>query len=357
MSDSGEQDSSQKTEEPTQKKIQDSRKKGKVAKSQEVNHWFMLAAGTIVIAAMSPSMFSQISLYFKAFISNAHALPQSPGGIGPILQEIFLEMAGYLALPLLFLWVAAFLAGFLQVGPLLAPEAIKPEFSKVSVIKGAKRLFSVKSLMEFAKSLFKFILIGLVGVIMLYPYYDSVGALVDTDAHKIMDELLFLFIRLMIGILIAMMVIAVVDFIFQKQQNHEEMKMTKQEVKDEMRQTEGDPHVKGRLRQLRQERAQQRMMQAVPESDVVITNPTHYAIALKYDPDGMEAPLVLAKGLDEVAGRIREVAKDNDIEVYENPPLARALYDSVDINEYIPTEFYKAVAEIISYVFKKKGRM
>lgn len=357
MSDSGEQDSAQKTEEPTQKKIQDSRKKGQVAKSQEVNHFIMLLAGTIVIGAFSGSILTNMSLFLRNFIANAHALPPLPGGMSPIMEEMFFQVFAFLALPLLFLWVAAFFAGFLQVGPLLAPEAIKPDFSKVSPIKGAKRLFSVKSLMEFAKSLFKFFLIAVVALILLYPYYDSVGGLIGTPVETMMEELLYLFIRLMIGVLIAMLVIAVVDLLFQQQQHHEQMKMTKQEVKDEMRQTEGDPHVKAKLRQLRQERAQQRMMQNVPESDVVITNPTHFAVALKYDPDNMDAPLVMAKGVDEVAERIREVAKENDIILYENPPLARSLYDSVEVNEFIPAEFYKAVAEIISYVFKKKGKL
>mgnify|MGYP006272141857 CR=1 FL=1 len=328
-----------------------------MAKSQEVNHFIMLTAGTILIAAFMGGILTELTAYMRGFIANSYQLPGAPGGFRSIFEDMFMTVFGLFALPLLFLWVAAFLAGFLQVGPLIAPEAIKPEFSKVSPIQGTKRLFSLKSLFEFAKSLFKFLLLGLIGLIMLYPYYDSVGGLIGTPLPTIMEEILFLFIRLMIGVLIAVLVIAVVDLLFQQQQHHEKLKMTKQEVKDEMRQTEGDPHVKARLRQLRQERAQQRMMQQVPESDVVITNPTHYAIALKYDIDAMDAPLVVAKGIDEVAGRIREVAKDNNIEIVENPPLARSLFDAVEVNEFIPSEFYKAVAEIISYVFKKKGKM
>lgn len=356
MSDSGDQDSAQKTEEPTQKKIQDSRKKGQVAKSQEVNHWVMLTAGTILLAGFMGGILTEMSFYMKAFISNAHQLPVAPVGTGPLLLELVWEVFSLLALPLLFLWVAAFLAGFLQVGPLIAPEAIQPDFSRVSPLKGAKRLFSMKSLVEFAKSLSKFSLFTLVGIIMLYPYYDSLSAIVGKPVLVVLDEIFFLFLRLMVAVLMVMLVIAVLDLLFQKQQHHEQLKMTKQEVKDELRQSEGDPHVKARLRQLRQERGQQRMMQQVPEADVVITNPTHFAVALKYDPDGMDAPLVLAKGADEIAFRIREVAKEHDIEIYENPPLARSLFDSVEINQFIPSEFYKAVAEIISYVFKKKGK-
>jgi len=166
-----------------------------------------------------------------------------------------------------------------------------------------------------------------------------------------------LIVRLMVGVLVIMLVVAVIDVMFQRFEHYKKMRMTKQELKDEYKQTEGDPHVKARLRQLRSERARQRMMQAVPEADVVITNPTHYSVALKYDPDEMEAPLCVAKGVDAVALRIREVAKEHDIELYENPPLARTLFDTVDIDETIPTEHYQAVAEVISYVFKRKGRL
>lgn len=172
-----------------------------------------------------------------------------------------------------------------------------------------------------------------------------------------MEELQTLFIRMMTGVLIVLLIIAIIDLVFQRTQHHKQMRMTRQEVKDEYRQSEGDPHVKARLRQLRAERARQRMMQAVPEADVVITNPTHYSIALKYDPEEMDAPLCVAKGVDEVALRIREVAKEHDVTLYENIPLARALFDTVEVEETIPMEHYKAVAEVISYVFKMRGNL
>jgi len=172
-----------------------------------------------------------------------------------------------------------------------------------------------------------------------------------------MDEMQILVFQLMSGILIVLLVVAVMDLVYQRYEHMKQMRMTKQELKDEYKQTEGDPHVRAKLRQLRQEKAQARMMQAVPKADVIITNPTHFSIALEYKPETMDAPVLIAKGLDEVAMRIREVAKENDIPLYENVPLARALYDTVEIDQMVPEEHYKAVAEVISYIFQLKGKL
>jgi flagellar biosynthetic protein FlhB len=240
---------------------------------------------------------------------------------------------------------------------MFSPGAIKPELSKISVVKGFKRLFSVRSLMEFAKGILKISIVGVVGTIILYPYMDKMEHLVGQPLLVVLFELKFLFVRLMIGVLIVTLIVALVDIVFQQNEHMKKMRMTKQEVKDEYKQTEGDPQVKSRLRQLRAERGRQRMMQAVPEADVVITNPTHYSIALKYDTDTMEAPVCVAKGINEVALRIREIAKENDVILYENKPLARALFDTIDIDEMVPPEHFKAVAEVISYVFKLRKSM
>lgn len=357
MSDNQEQDDAQKTEEPTAKKLEESRKKGQVALSREVNNWVMLFTGTIIIASMAPHIFSTLAEILKAYFERAYTFPSAPGGMRIILGEGFKHVLMVLALPFIFLLLAAFLSPFVQIGPLFAPEAIKPELSKISPLKGFKRLFSMRSLMEFAKGILKIAIIGVVGVIILYPYFDKFEHLIGLPIPTLMDELRALFTRLMIGVLIVLTVVAAIDLAYQRYEHYKKMRMTKQEVKDEFKQTEGDPHVKSRLRQLRTERARQRMMQAVPEADVVITNPTHYSIALKYDPEIMEAPLCVAKGIDEVALRIREVAKEHDIILYENKPLARTLFDTVDVDESIPPEQYQAVAEVISFVFKQKGRL
>ena len=356
MSDGEQQDDAQKTEEPTAKKIEEARKKGQVAISREINNWVMLFVGTIMVAALSPFVFTKLAVIMTTYIENAHAFPADKGGIGDLLADSYVAVMVALAFPFLFFMLAAFLSPFVQVGPLFAPEAIKPELSKISPIKGFQRLFSVRSLMEFAKGILKIGTIGVVGVIILYPYFDKFEHLIGLPMPILMVELKTLVVKMMIGVLVALIIIAVIDLVFQRQQHHQKMKMTKQEVKDEYKQTEGDPHVRAKLRQLRGERARQRIMQAVPSADVVITNPTHFSIALKYDPETMEAPLCVAKGIDEVALRIREVAKEHNIILFENKPLARTLYNTVDIDETIPAEQYQAVAEVISFVFQQRGK-
>ena len=209
--------------------------------------------------------------------------------------------------------------------------------------------------MEFAKGIFKIAVVSVVGVVILYPYFDKLEHLIEMPMMMVMDELQGLIVRLMIGILIVLVIIAVADLVYQRYEHLKKMRMSRQEIKDEFKQTEGDPHVRARLRQLRQQKSQQRMMQNVPDADVVITNPTHFSIALKYDPQTMEAPMCVAKGIDEIALRIREVAKEHDVIIYENVPLARSLYDVVDIDQTIPAEQYQAVAEVISFVFKQRG--
>ncbi len=354
---SEEQDDAQKTEDPTPKKIEESRKKGQVALSREVNSWVMLFAATLIVSAIAPYVFANMHDLLKAYLERVHMFPTGPGGFRIYVGEGLIESMKIWAWPVLFLVLAAFFAPFIQIGPLFAPEAIKPDFKKVSPIQGFKRLFSMRSLMEFAKGVFKIGIVSVVSVVILYPYFDQFEHMIGLPMQSLLFELQTLIIRLMIGVLIVMVLVAVADLVFQRAEHTKKLRMTKQEVKDEYKQTEGDPHVKAKLRQLRAERARQRMMQAVPSADVVITNPTHYSIALKYDPQTMEAPLCVAKGIDEVALRIREIAKEHDIELYENKPLARTLYDTVEIDETIPPEQYKAVAEVISYVFKLKGKL
>ncbi len=356
MSEGEQPDDAQKTEEPTPKKLEEAKKKGQVAISKEVNNWLILLAGTVLIALASGPLFSQMQSVLRTFIEKSHVLPGGEEGAFFVLTHTTSEMFGILFLVFLGLFVIAFIAPFAQVGPLFAPEAIKPDLSKISLIKGFQRLFSMRSLMEFFKGIFKIAVIGLVSVIILYPSFDKLGNMIDMSITTSMDELLGLVIRMMIGVLVVLIIIAAIDLSFQRYQHHKQMKMTRQEVKDEHKQSEGDPHVKAKLRQLRMERGRRRMMQAVPEADVVITNPTHYAIALKYDRADMAAPMCVAKGVDDVALRIRELAKEHKVEIVENKPLARALFDAVEIDDIIPTEHFKAVAEIISYVYKQKGR-
>jgi flagellar biosynthetic protein FlhB len=357
MSEGEQSDDTDKTEEPTPKKLEESRKKGQIALSREVNNWVMLFTGTIVILMIGPSIMSELTQMMKSYIEKAHLMPSVPGGLGFVLGEAFWEVLGILTLPLLVLVGAAFLGPFLQIGPLFAPDVIKPDFSKVSPMQGVKRLFSMRSVMEFVKGLLKIGIIGVVGVILLKPFYAGIDHLIGIPVSVMMSEMAMLILRMMSGILLILLVVAVTDLVYQRYEHYKKMRMTKQELKDEYKQTEGDPHVRAKLRQLRQEKASARMMQAVPTADVIITNPTHYSLALKYNPEEMNAPVLVAKGFDEVAMRIREVAKEHDIPLYENKPLARVLFDTVELDQAIPEEHYKAVAEIISYIFKLKGKL
>lgn len=354
---SDEEDNSSKTEDPTPKKLEEARKKGQVAISREINNWVMLLAGTLVVLAMGPGMMSDLTVLMRTYIERAHDMPQMPGGIQFAVFEAFLDVLKIVALPLLFLIAAAFVGPFVQVGPLFAPEIIKMDVSKISPMKGFSRLFSMKSIMEFVKGLLKLAIVSIVGFLILKPFFATMDHMVGMPIPLMMDETKGLVTRLLIGLLVVIFIIAVIDLIYQRYEHMKKMRMTKQELKDEYRQSEGDPHVKAKLRQLRQEKARARMMQAVPSSDVVITNPTHYSVALKYDPDKNDAPIVVAKGVDDLAMRIREVARENDVIILPNPPLARVLFDTVELDEAVPPAQYKAVAEIISYVFRLKGKL
>lgn len=351
------QDDSSKTEDPTPKKLDEARKKGQVALSREVNNWIMLLAGTLVVLAMGPAMMKDLAVLMRTYIESAHDMPEVPGGMQFAVVEALREVLKIIALPLLFLLVAAFIGPFAQVGPLFSPEILKMDISKISPSKGFARLFSMKSIMEFVKGILKLTIISVVGFLIVKPFFGGIDHMVGLPIPLMMDETRSLVTRMLIGLLVVLFVIAVLDLVYQRYEHMKKMRMTKQELKDEYRQSEGDPLVKSKLRQLRQEKARARMMQAVPTADVIITNPTHYSVALKYDPDVNEAPLVVAKGVEELALRIREVARENDIVILPNPPLARVLFDTVEIDEAVPPAQYKAVAEIISYVFRLKGKL
>ncbi len=356
MAEDEQPDSTQKTEEPTARKLEEARKKGQVAISRELNNWIMLLAGTIIIGAFSGPVFNDLTALLRGYIEHAHDIPGGTAGVKIAMGGGLKKVLLILAVPFAVLALAAFLSPFVQAGPIFAPEIIKPDLSKISPMKGFERLFSMRSIVEFIKGILKLLVISVVGMVILYPYFGNIEHMVGLPMPMLMKEMKLLVIQMMIGILVVLLVIAAIDVLYQRMEHYKKMRMTKQELKEEYKQTEGDPHVKARLRQLRAEKARKRMMAAVPKADVVITNPTHYSIALQYDAMSMGAPMCVAKGVDEVAMRIREIAKQHNIMLYENPPLARTLYDVVDVDEFIPVEQYKAVAEVISFVFKAKGK-
>lgn len=351
------QDESQKTEEPTQKRLEDARQKGQVAVSREVNHWFMILAATIMMMMFLPGAMSNFGGIFTKFIEQPHLISTDLIAMTKLLRGAWKESVMAMLPSLVLLVLAAIAAGLVQNGLIISAEQMKPKLEKISLGKGIKRLFSMKSVAEFTKGIAKITIVGAVGVAIIWPAFSGFEKLPSMELMSWVGVLHALVIRLMIGVLAIVSIVVVLDYLFQKMQHLKQMKMSRQDIKDDMKQSEGDPLVRGRLRQIRRERAQQRMMQAVPEASVVIANPTHYSIALKYELNEMAAPVVVAMGIDAVALRIREVAEEHNVPVVRNIALARALYAGAEIGDDIPTEHFKAVAEIIGYVLRLKGKL
>jgi len=350
-----EEDDSQKTEDASDKKLAEGKKKGNVAQSQEIKSWLILLAGLAGLMALGPYMANNIRKTIFPFIYNAHGIPTNFESMTAMLTEIS-GTIGLIIAPLMgLLFVVAIFSNVAQVGLIFSPEKIQLDINKLSLKKGIKKMASSKALMEFLKGIFKLIAVGIISFAMALPMLKDLTLIPFMELSESLDRIYIIAILLMVGTVTMMTLISAVDYAFQKFSFLKEMRMSKQEVKDEYKQSEGDPQIKARIRKVRTERAQQRMMAAVPDADVVITNPTHYSIALSYKMDEMQAPRVVAKGVDHLAFRIREVAKANDVPLVENAPLARALYASVDLNEEIPAEHFKAVAEVIGFVMRQRG--
>jgi len=341
----------ERTEDPTQKRLDEARERGDVVKSQEVSTWFIIAGGTLMIAAFSGPMSGGLTATLRGLIANSYQIPVDGMGLVSVLSRIEREVLGALALPLAVLVLAAIAGNIIQHRMVWSIEPLKPKLSKVSPLAGLKRLFSSQALANFAKGLIKLVVIGSIMLALLWPQRDRLEGLVQTDILGTLTITRSLALDVLVAVVAALFLVAAADYLFQYRQWFERQKMSVREMKEEFKQTEGDPMVKGKIRQLRQARMRRRMMAAVPKASVIITNPTHYAIALQYER-GMDAPVCLAKGIDAVALKIREVAGEHGIPIVENPPLARALHASVEIDEQIPTEHYKAVAEVIGYVMK-----
>ena len=349
-------DKSQKTEDPTPRKLEEARKRGQVVNSKEVNNWIVLFTAALVVIAAGPGIMSDIKNTLGNFLEQSYSIPTDPEGLGQAMKNLFLHISGILFLPLLFLTFAGAISGFVQTGPLFSFKPIAPDISRLSIFKGIERLFSKRSIMELFKGVAKISLVSFAGIFVLRPYFGNVEHFIGLDFVQALFEMQSLFLKMMSAVLSVLFFLAVLDYMFQRSEFMKNMRMSTQDIKEEYKQTEGDPQIKSRLRQLREQKARQRMMQSVPTADVVITNPTHYAIALKYDSVKMDAPTLVAKGVDLIAQKIKEVAEENNVPIVENATLARALHGSMEINQTIPHEHYKAVAEVISYVFKLKGK-
>jgi len=344
-------DDAEKTEEPTQKRLDEALARGDVVKSQEVSTWFIMAGAALVLMSFSGSASRELAATMRGLIANAHVIRVDGPALPLLFEKIGMEALAALAVPFLVLMLAALAGNLVQHRLVWSVEALTPRLSKISPIAGLQRMFSKQALANLAKGLVKILVIGAVLTALMWPERARMESLVSLDPSALLPFILSLALKLMGAVVAMLAVVAAGDYLFQYQQWYQRQKMSLQEIKEEFKQTEGDPTIKGKLKQLRQSRMRKRIIAAVPKASVVIANPTHYAVALQYER-GMEAPICVAKGIDALALKIREVAAEHAIPVVENPPLARALHATVEIDQAIPPEHYKAVAEVIGYVMK-----
>jgi flagellar biosynthesis protein FlhB len=344
-------DTEDKTEDPTQKRLDEALEKGDVVKSQEVNTWFVIAGGTLVLSTFSGSIGSGILMPLRNLIANSWMIRTDGAGLLALTQSLGYAVVAAIGVPFLLLALAAIAGNMVQHQLVWSGEQLKPKFSKISPAAGFKRLFGKQAVANFLKGLFKLIALGAVMVAVLWPDRMRMESFLRVDPAELLPAITGMTVHLLAAVVAILAAVAIADYFFQYRTWYERHKMSLQEMKEEFKQSEGDPHVKGRIKQLRVQRAKKRMMAQVPKASVIITNPTHYSVALAYDRS-MSAPICVAKGVDNLAFKIREIAKEHDIPIVENVPLARALYATVEIDREIPVEHYHAVAEIIGYVMR-----
>jgi len=343
-----------KTEEPTAKKREDARKKGQVGKSQELNTAFVLLMGFFMLKILWDTIYLNIADYTKYILSH----PAQTVDTETVIQ-LFLGIVELLAKTSFPIMLAIMFIGlginFFQVGLNFNTEAMEPKLDKLNPINGFGRIFSKRALVEMVKSIFKIIVIGAALYVVLVDHVLSMPQFIFFGLETSLGQIADIIFNMAFKICGLILVLGVLDLAYQKWQTTQDLKMTKQEVKDEFKQSEGDPQIKGKIKQKQRQMAMARMMQEVPKADVIVTNPTHFAVALEYHK-GMVAPRVLAKGQDLVAQRIKEIARENGVAIVENKPLARALFASTEVGDSVPQELYQAVAEVLAYVYRLKHR-
>lgn len=351
-----EADDSQKTEEPSWRKLDEARQKGQVPQSREVTNWFMMSGSVASLLMFGPRIADALRNTMARFVEQAPMMHLDGTGGAAILDSLR-EVALAVAPPLGLMMAVGVAGVVLQTGLIFAPDKLSFNLEHISPLQGVKRLLSMRAFVEFLKGLLKMIVVGTIAAYMLLPELDRLPLLPSFGMVMMTKELQTLALRLAGSVIAILTVIAIADYVYQRMSFLKSMRMSKQEQREEYKQTEGNPFIKSKLRQIRTERARRRMMAAVPTASVVVTNPTHFAVALQYDMGAEGAPRVVAKGADLVAARIREIARQHNVPVVENPPVARALYATVEIDQEIPPDQYKAVAEIIGYVFRLKGKL
>ena len=348
-------DEASKTEEPSERKISKAKEEGDIAISQDAKSFIMLIGMLFIIWLVLPLMFKWFYTYSLKFVETPDTIPTDGRHIRLLLYDTVFTLMKILGIPFAILMVLGIFASIAQTGFVFAPKKLEPNWNKLNIFAALPQFINMKKIVESLKGIIKITVIAFIGILVIRPYLEKVNLMPGMETMAILSFIHKVVVLLIFTVVIAVLVIAVADFAYQKYQHLKKLRMTKQEVKDEYKQMEGDPLVKSRIRQVRMERARHRMMDAVPRADVVIVNPTHYAVALEYKMEKMDAPVVVAKGLDNLALRIREIAEEHDIPIVENPPLARALFASVELDQSIPAEHFKAVAEVIGYVMQLKN--
>ena len=351
-----EADKDQRTHDPTQKKLDDARARGDVAMAPEMRHAAMFLAGVVILGGLGTAALSAVLTICKRIWGGADGLHLEPEGAQNLFTGLMMDVSWAVAPIFGFLVAAALLGGLAQGRPTIAWSRVGFKWSKLNPMSGLGRLFGVHALVEFDKSLAKLIAVGIVAWMILWPKAVGLDQLVGSGPERIGTTVAELSFALVKTIASLVAVIAIADFVWQRRSFMQRMRMTFQEIKDEHKQSEGDPKIKGKIRQIALQRSRRRMMAAVPTASVVVTNPTHYAVALKYEHGDMAAPIVVAKGVDAIALKIRTIATEAKVPIVENVPLARALYASVEIDHPIPPDHYAAVAEIISFVMRLARR-
>jgi flagellar biosynthetic protein FlhB len=342
----------ERSEQATPKRREEARKKGQVAHSTELNSVVIILAGLVAIHFVGEGLFRQLSRFTVETLSQGYTVEISATSF-PIHLRRWAELGFAISWPLLLIiGVAALAINVAQVGFVVSPEAMALQFSRIDPIAGMGRLFSKRALVESLKGLFKIGIVGFISYREVMKRMADLATMSDAGAARIFVLVGDLMFSVGVKVALFLAVLAALDYFYQRWEFEKSIRMSKQEIKEELRQSEGDPQVKARIRALQRETSRKRMMAEVPKADVVITNPTHYAVALRYDAETMAAPAVVAKGQNLIAQKIRELAKDSGVPLVENPPLAQALYRAVDVGREIPEDLYRAVAEVLAYVFK-----
>lgn len=352
-----EQSGQEKTEEPTARRLQDARKKGDVGKSMEVPSAAVLLLGLLTIYLLSGYMLENFLNILRHYLGNLHTITIVPGNAVMLTIESMRYLAVLTGPLMAVIFITALVANYAQVGFLFTTEKMAPKYEKIDPIKGVARMFSMQTFANTVKSIAKLVIVGYVAYREIMKNLMDLLPLMDMEPYPILVFYARVSFWIFLKSALIISILAAFDYAFQRWQFLKKMKMTKQEVKEEAKMTEGDPHVKGRIRSIQMEMARKRMMSEIPKADVVITNPTRLAIALSYDPTTMAAPKVIAKGAGHIAKRIKEIAREYKIPVIEDKPLAQELFKSAEINEQIPENLFQAVAEILAYVYglKKKS--